>query len=123
MNSFSIWKIVKSFKKMLLGTKKQTPSYFAYHTVLTLSLDHQKMGKETFNSKNIYIPSYDCRREHFKSSFFPASLKEWSNIDPNKFYQCIQTRSIAFDSPVRKHYFQHLWPRRIEIIYSLTSRF
>ena len=71
-------------------------------------LEYPKMGKQNFNSRNIYIPSYNCRREHFKSSFFPASLDEWFHLDPSKFYQRIQTKTIAFDSSIRKQYFVRL---------------
>ena len=39
--------------------------------------------KQNFNSRNIYIPSYNCRTEYFKSSFFPASLEEWFHLDPS----------------------------------------
>ena len=39
--------------------------------------------KQNFISKNIYIPSYNCRTESFKSSFFPASLEEWFHLDPS----------------------------------------
>ena len=39
--------------------------------------------KQNVNSRNIYIPSYSCRTEYFKSSFFPASLEEWFQLDPS----------------------------------------
>ena len=52
----------------------------------------------------------------------PFSLSSLRN-GSSKFYQCIQTTTIAFKSSVRKHCFQHFWPRKIEIIYLLTSWF
>ena len=48
--------------------------------VLTLSLEYPKMVKENFNSRNIYIPSYNCKREHFKSFFFPPPLRNDSTL-------------------------------------------
>ena len=36
-----------------------------------------------FKFRNIYIPSYNCLTEYFKSSFFPASLEEWFHLDPS----------------------------------------
>ena len=39
--------------------------------------------KQNFNSRNIYILSYNCQTEYFKSSFFLASLEEWFHLDPN----------------------------------------
>ena len=38
---------------------------------------------QNFKSRNIYIPSYNCLTEYFKSSFFPASLEEWFHLDPS----------------------------------------
>ena len=62
--------------------------------VLILSLECQKMGKQNLSSRNIYIPIYNCRRGNLKSSFVSASLGEWLNLDPSKFYQSIQTTLI-----------------------------
>ena len=42
--------------------KNRTPEYLK-----NLILEQ----KENFNSKNIYIPSYNCRTKYSKSSFFP----------------------------------------------------
>ena len=39
--------------------------------------------KKKFNSRNIYISSYNCQTEYFKSSLFPASLEEWFHLDPS----------------------------------------
>ena len=33
--------------------------------------------KQNFDSRNTYIPSYNCRTEFFESSFFLATLDEW----------------------------------------------
>ena len=38
---------------------------------------------QNFKFRNIYIPSYNCLTEYFKSSFFPASLEEWFHLDPS----------------------------------------
>ena len=37
--------------------------------------------KQNFNSRNIYIPSNNCRTEYFRSSFSPASPEEWFHLD------------------------------------------
>ena len=44
--------------------------------------------KRNFNSRTLYIPSYNrvvvsCRAEYFKSSFFPASFEECFYLDPS----------------------------------------
>ena len=75
--------------------------------------------KQNFNSVNIYIPSYNCRSEYSKSSFFPVSLDKWFHLDLR--LPSHSTKTIAFISSVRKQCFQHFWPRRIEFTYLFTS--
>ena len=36
--------------------------------------------KQNFDSRNTYIPSYNCRTEFFESSFFLATLDEWLQL-------------------------------------------
>ena len=48
-------------------------------------------------------------------------IPSWSEYKKFRYYHCIQTKTIAFHSFVRKHYFRHLLPSWIEITYTLTS--
>ena len=39
------------------------------------------MAMKIYNITSIYIPSYNCGTDYFKSSFFPPSLEEWLLLD------------------------------------------
>ena len=99
-------------------TKNQTTEYLN-KLISTL--------KQNFNSRNIYIPSYNCRTEYFKPSLFSASLvpvvPPWSEYKKFRDYQCIQTKTIAFHSYVRKQYFKHFWHKGLKLLTRLRVGF
>ena len=37
--------------------------------------------KQTFNTRNKHLPTYNCRTDCFKYSFFPCTLNDWFNLD------------------------------------------
>ena len=39
--------------------------------------------EHTIKTRNSHKPSYHCRTECFKNSFFPSALSDWFNLDEN----------------------------------------
>ena len=38
---------------------------------------------QTIRTRNSHIPIFRCRKDCFKYSFFPSTLRDWFNLDDN----------------------------------------
>ena len=84
----------------------------------------RKRKNKAFNSRNIYTPTYSCRTEHFEYFFLCLTwgmVPPWSDYKKFRNYQGIQIITISFNLSARKKYFQHPWPRSIEVTYLFMS--
>ena len=76
--------------------------------------------KRNQNSRNIYIPSYNCRTEYFKSSFFPASLEEWLHLDPSirnsETTNAFKQKLLTFIRPLENSIFNIVGPEGLELL-------
>ena len=59
----------------------------------------------TIRTRNNSIPSYKCRTNCFKHSFFPSTLNDWSNLDINirnsESITLFKCRLLSFICPVQ----------------------
>ena len=83
--------------------------------------------KQNFNSRNIYIPSYNCRTKYFKSSFFPASLEEWFHFIPNirnsETINTFKQKLLPFIRPLENRIFNIFDPEGLKLLTRLRLGF
>ena len=83
--------------------------------------------KQNFNSRNIYIPSYNCRTEYFKSSFFPASLEGWFHLDPSirksETINAFKQKLLPFIRPLENSIFNIFDPEGLKLLTRLRLGF
>ena len=76
--------------------------------------------KQNCNSRNIYFPSYNCRTEYFKSSFFPASLEEWFQLDPSirnsEIIKAYKQKLLPLIRPLENNIFNIFGPEVLELL-------
>ena len=83
--------------------------------------------KKNFNSRNIYIQSYNCRTDCFKSSFFPASLDEWFHLDPSirnsETINAFNQKLLPFILPLENGIFNIFDPEELKLLTRLRLGF
>ena len=83
--------------------------------------------KQNFNSRNIYIPSYNCRTKYFKSSFFSASLEEWFHLDPSirnsETIKAFKQKRLPFIRPLKNSIFNIFDPEGLKLFTRLRLGF
>ena len=76
--------------------------------------------KQNFNSRNIYIPSYNCQTEYFKSPFFFASLAEWFHLDLNirhsETINAFKQKLLPFIHPLENSIFKTFDPEGLKLL-------
>ena len=83
--------------------------------------------KQSFNSRNIYIPSYNCRTKYFTSSFSPASLEEWFHLDPSirnaETTNALKQKLLLFIYPLENSIFNIFDPKGLKLLTCLLLSF
>ena len=83
--------------------------------------------KEHFKSRYIYIPSYNCQIEYFKSSFFPASLEEWFHLDlsirNSGTINAFKQKLLPFIRPLENNIFNIFNPEGLKLLTRLCLGF
>ena len=65
--------------------------------------------EQTFNTRNKHLPTYNCRTDCFKYSFFPCTLNDWFNLDVSirnsKSISVFKSKLLSFIRPVQNNIF------------------
>ena len=65
--------------------------------------------EQTIRTNNYRIPTYHCRKDSFKHSFFPSTLKGWFSLDDSirntETISIVKNRLLSFVHPVQNNIF------------------
>ena len=82
--------------------------------------------EQTFNTRNKYLPIYNCRTDYFKYSFFPCTLNDWFNLDVsirNSESISIFKSKLPFIRPVQNNIFNIFDPQGLKLLTRLRLGF
>ena len=98
--------------------KNEAPSYL-------ISLIPKR--EQTFNTRNKHLPTYNCRTNCFKYSFFPCTLKDCfslnASIRNSESISIFESILLSFIPPVQNNIFNVFESPRIEAVNPFTLRF
>ena len=81
--------------------------------------------EQTFNKRNKHLPSYNCRTDCFKYSFFPCTLNEWFNLDVNirnsESISIFKRKFLSFIRPVQNNIFNIFDPLGLKMLTRLNE--
>ena len=71
--------------------------------------------EQTIRTRNNHIPSYHCRTDCFKYSFFPSTLNDWFKLDENirnsESIAIFKGRLLSFICPVQSNIYHTFDPK------------
>ena len=74
----------------------------------------------TFRTRNNSIPSYKCRINCFKHSFFPSTLNDWFNLDINirisESITLFKCRLLSFIRPIQNSIYNIFDPKGLKFL-------
>ena len=78
-------------------------------------------------TRNSHIPTFHCRTDCFKFSFFPCTLRDWFNLDENirnsESISIFKNRLLTFIRPVQNSVFNIFDPKGIKLLTRLRLEF
>ena len=91
--------------------KEETPNY------LVKVIPKSKQANIT---RNNHIPSYNCRTDCFKYSFFPSTLNDWFNLDDNirnsQSISIFKSKLLYFIRPVQTNIYNIFDPKGLKFL-------
>ena len=76
--------------------------------------------EHTIKTRNSHKPSYHCRTECFKNSFFPSALSDWFNLDENirslQSISVFKNKLLSFIRPIQSNIFNIFDPIGITLL-------
>ena len=83
--------------------------------------------KQTFSTRNKPLPTYSCRTDCFKYSFFPCTLNDWFNLDVSiRNSESISTfkgKLLSFIRPVQNNISNIFNPQGLNLLTRLRLGF
>ena len=83
--------------------------------------------KQTFNTRNKHLPTYNCRTDCFKYSFFPCTLNDCSNLDVSirnsESISIFRSKLLFFIFPVQNNIFNIFDPQGLKLLTRLRLGF
>ena len=82
---------------------------------------------QSIRTRNSHIPTFYCRTDCFKYSFFPSTLRDWFNLD--EFIRCAESISIfknrllSLIRPVQSSVFNIFDPKGLKLLTRLRLEF
>ena len=74
--------------------------------------------EQTIRTKNNHIPSYHCRTDCFKYSFFPSTLNDWFKLDENmrnsESIAIFKSMLLSFICPVQSNIYHIFDPKGLK---------
>ena len=76
--------------------------------------------EQTIRTRNNHIPSYHCRTDCFKYSFFPSTLNDWFKLDENirnsESIAIFKSRLLSFIRPVQSNIYHIFDPKGLKFL-------
>ena len=76
--------------------------------------------EKTIRKRNSHIPTYHCRTDCFKFSFFPVTLSDWFNLDPSirnsKSISSFKSKLLCFIRPVQSNVYNIFDPQGLKLL-------
>ena len=83
--------------------------------------------EKTIRTRSSHIPTYHCRTDCFKLSFFPATLSDWFNLDPSirnsESISSFKTKLLSFIRPVQSNVYNIFDPQGLKLLARLRLGF
>ena len=83
--------------------------------------------EQTFNTRNKHLPTYNCRTDCFKYSFFPCTLKDWSKLDVSirnsESISIFKSKLLSFIHSVQNNIFNIFDPQGLKLLTRLRLGF
>ena len=83
--------------------------------------------EKTIRTRNSHIPTYHCRTDCFKFSFFPATLSDWFNLDPSirnsESISSFKSKLLSFIRPVQSNVYNIFDPQGLKLLTRLHLGF
>ena len=74
----------------------------------------------TIRTRNNSIPTFNCRTDCFKCSFFPSALNDWFNLDLNirnaESVSLFKSRLLSFICPVQRSIYNIFDPKGLKFL-------
>ena len=76
--------------------------------------------EQTIRTRNKHKPSYHCRTDCFKYSFFPSTLNDWFKVDENMrnpgSIAIFKSRLLSFTRPVQSNIYRIFDPKGLKFL-------
>ena len=83
--------------------------------------------EKTIRTRNSHIPTYHCRTDCFKFSFFPATLSDSFNVDPSirnsESISSFKSKLLSFIRPVQSNVYNIFDPQGLKLLTRLRLGF
>ena len=83
--------------------------------------------EQTFNTRNKHLPTYNCRTDCYKYSFFPCTLNDWFSLDvsmrKSESISIFKSELLSFIRPVQNNIFNIFDPQRLKMLTRLCLGF
>ena len=83
--------------------------------------------EQTFNTRNKHLPTYNCRTDCFKYSFFPCTLNDWFNLDVSirnsESISIFKSKLLSFIRPVQNNIFNIFESQGLKLLTRLRLGF
>ena len=83
--------------------------------------------EKTIRTRNSHIPTYHCRTDCFKLSFFPATLSDWFDLDPSirnsESFSSFKSKLFSFIRPVQRNVYNIFDPQGLKLLTRLRLGF
>ena len=74
----------------------------------------------TIRTRNNSIPSFNCRTDYFKYSFFPSTLNDWFKLDINirrsESISLFKSRLLSFIRPIQNSIYNIFDPKGLKLL-------
>ena len=98
--------------------KEKTPNYL---------INLVPKCEPTIRTRNNSIPTFNCRTDCFKCSFFPSALNDWFNLDLNirnaESVSLFKSRLLPFICPVQRSIYNIFDPKGLKFLTHLRLGF
>ena len=83
--------------------------------------------EKTIRTRNNHVPTYHCRADCFKFSFFLATLSDWFNLDPSiknsESISSFKSKLLSFILPVQSNVYNIFDPQGLKLLTRLRLGF
>ena len=110
LESLKLRRWYKGLSCMFKIMKKEAPNYL---------INLIPKCEQTIRTRNNHIPSYHCRTDCFKYSFFPSTLNDWFKLDENMRNSesgNFKSMLLSFIRPVQSNIYNIFDPKGLKFL-------